>query len=241
MNEKEIRFLRKLEEYFTNSNGNVVDKLSNFTKYVPRQNLTTFIAKYEIFKKILNVEGAIVECGVRFGGGLMTFAQLSTIFEPVNHTRKIIGFDTFSGFPNLTTHDRGSTSPFARKGGFSVNSFDDLKKCVELFDMNRFIGDIPKVELIKGNAIKTIPKYLKENPHTVVSLLYLDFDIYEPTKVALQNFVSRMPKGGVIVFDELNTKAWVGETKAVLDTLGIRNLRIERFNFNSYMSYAVLD
>lgn len=241
MNEREIRFLKKLEEYFTNSDGKVIDKLSNFTKYVPRQNLTTFIAKYEIFKKILDVEGAIIECGVRFGGGLMAFSQLSSIFEPVNHTRKIVGFDTFSGFPNLSIHDKGSTSPFAHKGGFSVDSFNDLKKCIELFDMNRFIGDIPKVELIKGNAVKTIPKYTKENPHTVVSLLYLDFDIYEPTKVALRHFVPRMPKGGVIVFDELNAKAWVGETKAVMDTLGIRNLRIKRFDFNSYMSYVVLD
>jgi hypothetical protein len=241
LNEREIRFLKKLEEYFTNSDGKVIDKLSNFTKYVPRQNLTTFIAKYEIFKKILDVEGAIIECGVRFGGGLMAFSQLSSIFEPVNHTRKIVGFDTFSGFPNLSIHDKGSTSPFAHKGGFSVDSFNDLKKCIELFDMNRFIGDIPKVELIKGNAVKTIPKYTKENPHTVVSLLYLDFDIYEPTKVALRHFVPRMPKGGVIVFDELNAKAWVGETKAVMDTLGIRNLRIKRFDFNSYMSYVVLD
>ena len=58
----------------------MLKKISNFTKFVPRQNLTYFLAKYEIFKKILNVNGSIIECGVLFGGGLMTFAQLSANF-----------------------------------------------------------------------------------------------------------------------------------------------------------------
>ena len=90
---KDSEFLQRLATYFDNGYGTTVEKLGNFAKYVPRQNLTTFLAKYEIFKKILEIEGAIVEGGVRFGGGLMTFAQLSTIFEPVNFNRRIIGFD----------------------------------------------------------------------------------------------------------------------------------------------------
>jgi len=236
-----IDFLKEMHEYFNSSTGTTIEKLANFTKYVPRQNLTYFLVKYEIFKKILNVHGSIVECGVLFGGGLMTWAQLSAIFEPVNHSRKIIGFDTFSGFPSISKADKGSTSKFARKGGLSIKSLDDLKRCIELYDSNRFLNHIPKVELVKGDVVKTIPKYIKDNPHTVVSLLYLDMDIYKPTKVALENLVSRMPKGAIIAFDELNAKGWVGETKAVLETLGINNLRIQRFSFNTYISYAVLE
>lgn len=234
-------YQEKLEDYFSNSLGTNVEKLMNFTKYVPRRDLTRFLCKYEIFKKILNVEGSIVECGVLFGGGLMTFAQLSAIFEPVNYTRKIIGFDTFKGFPGLTKQDFGSASKFAHKGGLALDSFDDLQKCIELYDSNRFVNHIPKVELIKGDISHTIPKYLKEKPHTIVSLLYIDVDIYEPTKIALENLVPRMPKGSIIAFDELNNPDWTGETRAVLNTLGIRNLKIERFPFNSYLSYAVLE
>lgn len=235
------KFQKKLESYFKNGNDSTFEKLSNFPKYVSRQDLTRFLAKYEIYKKILDVDGSIIECGVKFGGGLMTFAQLSSIFEPVNYTRKIIGFDTFSGFPILTKEDKGSVSKFAKKGGFKVDSYNDLKKCISLFDSNRFLGKIPKVELIKGDATLTIPKYIKENQHLVVSLLYLDFDIYKPTKVALENFLPRMPKGSIIVFDEINNPDFVGEPKAVLDTIGFSHLRIKRFNFNTYMSYAVLE
>jgi len=237
----DLKFLEKLDEYFINSVGTNIEKINNFTKYVPRQKLAYFLAKYEIFKKILDVQGSIVECGVLFGGGLMEFAQLSAIFEPVNHQRKIIGFDTFAGFTKMTKGDRNSSSEFAKKGGYAVDSYDDLRNCIELYDLNRPIGHIPKVELIRGDATRTIPKYIHDNPQTVVSLLFLDFDIYEPTKVALKHFVPRMPKGSVIAFDEINAKTFPGETQAVLDTIGIQNLRIKRHTFNTYLSYAVLE
>jgi hypothetical protein len=239
--EKDLDYLDNLNEYFDKSIGTNVEKLANFTKYVPRQNLTYFLAKYEIFKKILPIHGSIVECGVYMGGGLMGFSQLSSIFEPVNFQRKIIGFDTFSGFSSITKHDDGSTSEFAKKGALASNAYDDIQDAIELYDQNRFLNHIPKVELIKGDATKTIPKYIKNNPHTLVSLLYLDMDIYQPTKVALEYFLPRMPKGAIIVFDELNMKQWVGETKALIDTIGVNNLKLERFSFNTNMSYAVID
>jgi len=237
----ENEFPDELEKYFQSSVGTPFEKLCNFTKYAPRQHLTKFVSKYEIFKKILNVEGAIIECGVRFGGGLMTFAQLSSIFEPVNYTRKIIGFDTFAGFPGISKKDFGSKNPHAHKGGMAVNSFNDLKNCIKLYDSNRFLSDYSKIELIKGDATKTIPKFIKDNPHTVVSLLYLDFDIYKPTKIAIENFIDRMPKGAIIAFDELNDKNWKGETQAVLETIGIKNLKISRFPFDTFFSYAVIE
>lgn len=93
----------------------------------------------------------------------------------------------------------------------------------------------------KRDAKKTIPKYLEDNPQTVVSLLYLDFDVFEPTRVAIEHFVPRMPKGAIIAFDELNADTWPGETLAVLKTIGIKNLRIQRFPFSSWVSFAVLE
>ena len=81
-------------------------KLENFPKYVRRSNLTRFLALYEIYKRILPVKGSIVECGVFRGFGTMTWAKLSAILEPVNLTRRIYGFDSFSGFPALAAVDK---------------------------------------------------------------------------------------------------------------------------------------
>ena len=238
-NVNEDIFEEKLEDYIGNSPFTSVDKLNNFTKYITRQSLSRFLCKYEIFKKALNIDGSIIECGVLFGGGVMSFAQLSAIFEPVNYTRKIIAFDSFKGFPSLSEKDKKSKSVYAKEEGLSVDSYNDLLKSIELFDMNRPVGHVPKVELVRGDANITIPKYIEDNPHVVVSLLYLDFDVYEPTKTALKYFIPRMPKGSIIAFDELNSPHWPGETIAVLEELSLKDYKIERFPFNSYTSYTV--
>lgn len=240
--EKDQAYSKALNEYFNGSLGTNVDKLRNFTKYVPRQTLTTFLAKHALFQNVLNVHGYIIECGVYLGAGLMTWAQLSSIYEPVNHIRRIIGFDTFAGFVDISDKDLGQNKlDIKEKGGLAANAYNDLQECIQLYDLNRPIGHIPRVELVVGDATKTIPEYAQHAKHLVVAMLYLDFDLYDPTKVALETFLPLMPKGAVIAFDELNQAAWPGETLAVLETVGLRNLRIQRFPFASALSYAVLE
>lgn len=233
----------KLDAYYAHSEGRHVDKLEQFPKYVTRQTLGRFLALYEIFKLALDVQGDVIECGVNWGGGLMSFAHFSSILEPVNLQRRIIGFDTFEGFPSIAPADLSGAvaSPDRHAGGYAADALDDLRHCIELYDSNRQIGHIAKVLLVQGDATQTIPKYMDENPHTVVSLLHLDFDIYEPTMAALEHFVPRMPKGGIILFDELNHPKWPGETRAVADQLDLGKLRIRRFTFEPHVSYAVIE
>ena len=236
--EKELSYTEQMERCIADSPFSNVERLQNFTLYTPRQDLTNFLVRYEIFKRVLEIQGSIIECGVLRGGGLMGWAQFSAIFEPTNHQRRVIGFDTFKGFPALSKQDWSSESQQARPGGLAADSYNHLRQCVDLFDMNRFIGHVPKVELVPGDAVKTIPEYLKENPQLIVSLLYLDFDIYEPTLAALKHFLPRMPKGAVIAFDELNLKDWRGESIAVLEALKSREYRIERCQFGSVISFT---
>jgi hypothetical protein len=235
-------YYRRLNEYYAASPGSHVDKLRAFPKFVPVAELGRFLAKSRIFDRVLHVPGSIVECGVFSGGGLMTWAALSAILEPLNHVRRVIGFDTFEGFVGTTTFDAPRTAnPNAVAGGLAAASAADIAESAAIFDLYRPLGHIPKVELVKGDALRTIPEYLDRNTHLVVSLLYLDFDLYEPTKCALEHFVPRMPKGAVLAFDQLNHRAWPGETMALLDTLGIRSLKLERFPFQPQISFACLD
>lgn len=237
----DLQQFNQVETVFRNSAGSVSDKLDAFPKFASRQALAKFLTKYEIFNQILGVNGSIVECGVLHGGGLLAWAKLSSILEPTNHTRKVIGFDTFEGFPSIDEKDKsGSDSSLLRKGGLKGSTLPDVADAVALYDTNRPLSHIQKVELVQGDLAKTGPAFLAENPHLVVSLLYLDVDLYEPTKIALETFLPRMPKGAVIAFDELNAKMFPGETLAVDEVIGLRNLRIQRFPFDSYVSYAVL-
>jgi len=232
--------IRELEEVFNQCPDSVEAKLDNFPKYIKRQKLTRLFAFYELFQKILSIKGSIIECGVYRGFGLMSWAHMSAILEPNNLTRRIYGFDTFDGFPSLNKEDKGKLSGNIKRGDLSSNSFNELQKIIKIYDKTRFLGHIKKIELIKGDAVKTIPDFIKKNPHIVVSLLFLDFDLFEPTKVAIENFYPRMPKGSIIAFDELDNPLWPGETMALLETIGINKLKIERFPFDPYIGYIVL-
>lgn len=236
----DIKYFQELDKYWDKSIGTNLDKLRAFTKYVPFTEFPKFLAKYEIFKNILNIHGGIIECGVHQGGGLMTWALLSSIFEPVNHKRKIIGFDTFEGFTEMTDKDYAPQNKDAKIGGLAVDAFSDINEAIRINDMFRPLGHIKKIEVIKGDANITIENYIKENPHLIVALLYLDFDVYTPTRRAIELLVPRMPIGSVVVFDELYHEDWPGETQAVIDTFGINKIKIQRFPFHPQISYAVI-
>jgi hypothetical protein len=230
-----------VEALFEESACPTSDKLRNFAKYVRRQEVARFLCRYEIFKRQLHVKGSIVECGVHHGGGLMTWAQMSATLEPYNYHRTVIGIDTFQGFPAVAAVDgRGE---YARAGAFKegYDIHTELSRSIAEFDGNRFISQKRKVELVKGDANQTIPRYLADHPHLLVSLLYLDFDLYEPTITALTHLLPRIPKGGIVAFDEVNNPDWPGETRALLEKLDLRRHRLECLEFEPNISFIQLD
>lgn len=231
---------KSLESIFVNCPDSIETKLENFPKYARRQHLKRFLAMYEIFKLILPVKGSIVECGVFRGFSVMAWAKLSSILEPENLTRRIYGFDSFDGFPSVSGQDRAGAG-CAKRGDLQAASYEELLELIRVYDQDRFLGHIPKVELIRGDATKTIPDFLQQNSHALISLLFLDFDLYEPTKAALEQFVPRMPKGSILAFDELDNPIWPGETMALLDTLPVSRLKIRRLEWDPYIGYAILE
>jgi hypothetical protein len=242
------KFRTEAEEQVGRSNARIFEKcpdpvetkLENFPKYVRRQHLKRFLAMYEIFKLALPVKGSVVECGVFKGFGVMSWAKLSAMLEPENLTRRIYAFDTFAGFPSVHAKDMTAVA-HVTTGGLFADSHDELLALIAEYDRDRFLGHVDKVHLIKGDVVRSIPPFLEAHPHLVVSLLFLDMDLYEPTKAALKHFVPRMPKGALLVFDELDNPMWPGETMALLEEMGIGRLSLRRFEWDPYISYAILD
>jgi Macrocin-O-methyltransferase (TylF) len=229
-----------IEKIFQASPDSVEVRLENFPKYVRRQHLKRFLAMYEVFKLVLPVKGSVVECGVFKGFGVMSWAKLSTILEPENLTRRIYAFDTFEGFPRVDAKDANLVTSH-EAGAFWSDSYGELQALIAEYDKDRFLGHMDKIHLIKGDLQETLPRFLQEHPHLVVSLLFLDMDLYEPTKLAIEQVLPRMPKGAVIAFDELDNPMWPGETLALVETIGVKNLRLRRLEWDPYISFAVLE
>jgi hypothetical protein len=209
--------------------------VADFALYTPINSIQRFLARYELMKMIQDIPGAVVELGVCSGNGLMSLVHCHKVLEPTYRYREFYGFDTFEGFPDVHKNDIADVE--WKKGDFCNNSYDKLTNIIDAH--NTYYHVPASVKLIKGNACQTIPSFLQDNKHVIVSLLYLDLDIYEPTKVALKHFLSRMAKGSIIAFDELNWKSFPGETIAALEEIGTK-YKFKQL-LHSHINYCIIE
>lgn len=224
---------------FNDSWLSVFDKLEAFPRFSSKRSISRFLTKVEIFKKIINIHWSIIECWVFNWAWLFSWAQLSNIYEPINHTRKIIWFDTFAWFPNVSQKDTNNDKN-RKEGDLLWEEFHAFEQSIQKVNLERHLWHVKNIELIKWDFLSTSDLYIKENPHTLISLLYLDFDIYEPTKKALEVFLPRMSKGAIICFDEANCSNFPWETIALLETFNLNIYSLKRFNTDPRISYIVL-
>jgi len=208
-----------LEKLFATTQLSAFEMFRNFPVFTPRYNIARFLAHYELFKKIINVPGVIVDLGVFCGASTFTWAKLCEIFCPTDIRKVVYGFDTFEGFPSLSENDgpvdtKNDVQPGGYYGGPSIEQ--DLELALVAMDFDRHLRHCRRVEFLKGNAVDTIPKFVKDKGNGLrIALLNLDLDIYEPTRVSLEQFVPRMSRGGIIILDEYAVDTFGGETKAV--------------------------
>jgi len=228
----EINVLNKIVSNFESFPISTREKLENFPNWVRHRDLARFLYKAELYRSIINVPGVIFECGVLFGGSLATWLHLGEIYEPVNYGRRVYGFDTFEGFPEITIEDKPVNPKYPelyQKGTYSSEKAE--KHILELFpliDKTRKIPQISRIRLVKGDVCSTVPQLLKDDKSILISMLYLDIDLYKPTFEVIQACLPRMCKGSIVCIDELCYEDWPGETQAVYDALKINDLKIER-------------
>ena len=85
--------------------------------------------------------------------------------------------------------------------------------------------------------METLPKYLEKNPRLKISILNLDVDLYEPSKLILENLFSRISKGGILILD--NYSIYPGETKIANEFFKKKKEKIQRLEFRKYPAFVV--
>ena len=199
--------------------------------------LFKMITKINLYKKIKHLNGDIMEFGCRWGNNSSLFSALRGIYEPFNRHKKIIAFDTFTGFPKLHKKDGNHEMMIKNALYTHLNYEKDLEKILSEHEKLNPLNHIKKFEIVKGDATKTFKDYLLKNPQTIISLIFFDFDIYEPTKKILEMIKPRLVKGSIVAFDELNDYDAPGETLALMETIGLNNIRLKKFPYASRVSY----
>lgn len=190
---------------------------------------------YEIYKKISQLNGDIIECGVFKGVSLIRFLTFRDI-DRNTKIKKIYGFDAFGKFPKpLSTknHKKRDTS-FARLHdrkigmGLNVNKLDNILR-------NK---GFKNYQLIKGDVTKTIDLFVSKKKNLKISLLHLDMDIYTPTKYTLSKLFKFIVKKGIILIDDY--KHIKGATIAINEFLKEnKKLKIQKISSTSRPSFII--
>lgn len=216
----------------TGSSSSSWDAYNDLLLYGSPDRFTKLLSRYELFRRVIELPGDIVECGVFKGAGLLYWAKLIQIFNPLS-CKKVIGFDTFSDFPAETESDRKFATSFVADSGYIPPSAPELMQIAERQ------GLAARVELVAGDASITIGQYVSERPGFRVCLLNLDFDIARPTKFALDCLYDLVVPGGVIAFDEYGIHA-CSEAEAVDEFFRGRSIRLRSIPWNlSPTAYCV--
>lgn len=213
--------------------------LDNLGLYLTRQTLSRILFMQKLYEMIVPVHGVVMEFGVRWGQNMALFSVLRGLYEPFNYNRRVIGFDTFEGFPSVDVEDGAAV----RKGDYAVSAGwkEELESILAFHEQNAPIPHKRKFELVQGDATKTLPAYLAAHPETMIALAYFDFDLYRPTRDCLEAILPYLTKGSVLAFDELNCPEFPGETQAVREVLGLSRYAIRRDPNNPLVSYAVIE
>lgn len=211
------------------------DIIENFALFLRRVNLSKFLTHVEIFKHVIDLPGCIVECGVFKGMSLLTFIKLVEILCPGDTLKRVIGFDTFQGFTNLSEKDGQPNIQHGKVvGGWNAGDFlPVLEKIIDITQRDSMIPRFKRVELIKGDVCQTIPAYVEKNPGLRIALLHLDMDVYEPTLSALKYLYPLVVAGGVVLLDEYGMDGFPGESAAFDEYFEGRRPVLKKFPYIS--------
>ncbi len=239
--EKVLKNREKLYHLFDNRPMPTDQLLSNLGLYMRSSSLAKILFLDEIYQKNIDIPGVVMVFGTWWGQDVITLQNLRAVYEPYNYTRKVIAFDTFSGYTSLSM-DKDILSETIKQSGYSVSSNYEtyLEDLAAYHEEENTMPHIKKVEIVKGDVTETIDKYLEDHPETLVSLVYFDLAIYEPTKKALEALKPYLLKGSIIAMDELNNANYPGETVAFREIFSNCEYDIYKSKFLPDRSYIKL-
>lgn len=202
----------------------------NFYLTCENSRLGKLFNQFEVYKKILHIPGDVLEFGVHNGNSLIRFLTFRDLLENQN-SRKIFGFDTFGEFPNNLSmeDDKIFVNKFKKLCGNGISK----KKLEYHLDEKGFTN----YELIEGDILDTLPKFINSNEAKRFSLIHIDVDVYEPTKIILEYLWDKLVENGILLLDDYGTV--YGETKAVEEFFKNKNITINNLQFNNTPTYII--
>jgi hypothetical protein len=187
----------------------------------------TLIAHQELYRKVSQLEGSVVKCGVT-EEGIKQFAMLTKLMG-VNTIQNVIAFERTPTPGRVTNTKKGFSNPEATIQT-RLHQEQFLKKACRKETIN-------DIDFITGNLNDSIPNYVMENPEMKIAYLTIDFDEYESTLTSLQFFYPRLVHGGLLILDNYYKKE--KDYEAVTDYFKYVDHKIYNFSVNMGPDYLI--
>lgn len=180
--------------------------------------MTSIERMYALFKAVqyvveAEIPGDFVECGVWRGGSVMLIAETLLSLGVTN--RRIYLYDTFDGMSVPTEADVDLDGKRA-----------DVMLAAEANRENGLVWCISSLQEVRANLAKThypteqfffvegkVEDTIAVQQPDLISLLRLDTDWYESTRIELEQFYPLLSPRGVLIIDDYGH--WKGSRKAV--------------------------
>ena len=178
----------------------------------------TILTSYGLARRVVEdrIPGDIVECGVYAGAQAAAMAHAARSFGDCYRITHL--FDSFQGIPHAGPNDvdniDGTLFKHARDGALSSTGIAECSLASVVNNMARW--QVPSAALAyhAGWFQDTVPSACVGLAQTGIAILRLDGDLYESTRVCMENLFPLITPGGYLIVDDWALK---GCRKAVLE------------------------
>jgi hypothetical protein len=182
------------------------DAFHQFHYLCDKHRFKKLFARADLFRMVADLPGDIVDAGAFKGVSTIQWAHLLEAYQP-NTRARVVAFDTFDAtFPQVREDERASAEH--HQTTYKEDAYETIVAALERLELKH------RVEIVRGDIVKTMPQFIAERPGFRISLLHCDMDVYSPTLATLKACWPRVVSGGLVVFDEYAVNNW-GESDAV--------------------------
>ena len=194
----------KKKDFWKNNIPEIDQENRDLIEFIGEYSLTPLIRRWTLIKSLHYINknkmiGDIVECGIWRGGNLFLAKKIQDKYYN-EIKRKFYGFDTFEGMPQPSAYDGEKINKIYqsfkdKNEPWTKASLDDVKN-----SSKKLFSDINQFNFIKGKVEETLLD--KKNLPNKISLLRLDTDLYESTKIELEILYPLLVEKGILIIDD---------------------------------------
>lgn len=152
-----------------------------------------------------HIPGGVLEVGVWRGGSAALIAHRLAM----ESNQKLYLCDTFSGVVKA-----GSSDSYYRGGEHADTSREHVVQLLQE------IGRKVEIEILKGVFPEETGDALSDR---IFKLVHIDVDVYQSAKDVLDFVWPRIPRGGLVVYDDYGFEECIGVTKHVDEQRGMKD------------------